>query len=329
MEVPPSIAQALRKASQTTGADFDYLLKTAARESAFRADAKARTSTAAGLFQFIENTWLRMIKEVGPAVGLAHYADDIAETGGGRCVVPDRAMRREILRLRNDPEIAAVMAGAFTRQNADYMAAKLGREPSHAELYIAHFLGAPDGAKLVRLAQNRPDLRADIYFPRAARANRALFYAGATPRTMAQLYELLVSKYRETAVNSPAPPAPPPAGPPVAPTLAQPQPPLRLAALAAGGPLTDAAGVGSIGSWGSLIDGPPPRSAPAPAAPAEDAAAPQQAAPELPIRRPPKPAHGPAAARPVGEAAVGPASAKPSSIATFGRDFWARFAAAR
>ena len=36
-------------------------------------------------------------------------------------------MRAEILKLRNDPTANAVMAGAFTKANADYLATKLGR----------------------------------------------------------------------------------------------------------------------------------------------------------------------------------------------------------
>ena len=41
----------IRSASQATGADFDYLVQTAERESAFNARAQASTSSAAGLFQ--------------------------------------------------------------------------------------------------------------------------------------------------------------------------------------------------------------------------------------------------------------------------------------
>ena len=39
------------------------------------------------------------------------------------------------------------MAGAFTKANSDYLATKLGRQPSEGELYIAHFLGAGGAAR--------------------------------------------------------------------------------------------------------------------------------------------------------------------------------------
>ncbi|MDN3719678.1 transglycosylase SLT domain-containing protein [Roseibium salinum] len=64
------IELAFQSASSSTGTSFDYLVKTAARESAFNPTAKARTSSATGLFQFIESTWLETMKEAGPRHGL-------------------------------------------------------------------------------------------------------------------------------------------------------------------------------------------------------------------------------------------------------------------
>ena len=52
------VEAAIRRASNATGVDADFLLKTARRESALNPSAKARTSSAAGLVQFIEQTWL-------------------------------------------------------------------------------------------------------------------------------------------------------------------------------------------------------------------------------------------------------------------------------
>ena len=52
----------IRQAARETGADFEYLAQTAARESNFDPQAQARTSSAAGMFQFIEQTWLGMMR---------------------------------------------------------------------------------------------------------------------------------------------------------------------------------------------------------------------------------------------------------------------------
>ena len=196
--VPSQIKSAINKASKATGADFDYLLRTAHRESAFKARAKARTSTAAGLFQFIESTWLQTLKQNGHQLGLEGYAKHISQTPSGRYVVPDARMRDRILRMRYDPEIASVVAGAYTQENASTMRNKIGRNPSQGELYIAHFLGADDASRLVQLSIDRPNLRADRVFAQEARANRSVFYAGRKPRTVKQVYENLVAKHART-----------------------------------------------------------------------------------------------------------------------------------
>jgi hypothetical protein len=262
LEAPAWVASAIKKASQSTGADFDYLLKTAARESAFDQDAKASTSSASGLFQFIENTWLGMIKDVGPQMGLTDYASAIQQTKSGRSYVPDAQARAEILNLRNDPEISAMVAGVFTQQNASYLSDRLGRQPTEGELYIAHFLGAGNGARFIRLAETRPDLPANVYFGRAARANRSIFYADGKARTMGEVYETLVSKYGNTPVAVAAAPAAPtlPARKPDA-AAASPTGPLvatKVASLVDMTPRFESAkvldaGVGSIGQWHTLV----------------------------------------------------------------------------
>lgn len=50
------VSGVIEKAAQATGTSFDYLLKTALREANFEPTAKATTSSASGLFQFIDQT---------------------------------------------------------------------------------------------------------------------------------------------------------------------------------------------------------------------------------------------------------------------------------
>ena len=106
-------------------------------------------------------------------------------------------MRAEILKLRNDPTANAVMAGAFTKANADYLATKLGRQPSEGELYIAHFLGAGGAARLISLAADNPNAKGADYFPHAASANASIFYDRATghARSLAQVRDVLTARY--------------------------------------------------------------------------------------------------------------------------------------
>ena len=192
-----TVTGAIRQASAATGTSFNYLLATAQVESGLNPQAGTATSSARGLFQFIEQTWLGTIKQSGAQLGYGRYADAITKTSSGHYQVTDPAMRAEILKLRNDPTANAVMAGAFTKANADYLATKLGRQPSEGELYIAHFLGAGGAARLISLAADNPNAKATDYFPHAANANASIFYDRATgrPRSLAQVRDVLTARY--------------------------------------------------------------------------------------------------------------------------------------
>jgi hypothetical protein len=192
-----TVTGAIRQASAATGTSFNYLLATAQVESGLNPQAGASTSSARGLFQFIDQTWLGTIKQSGAALGYGRFADAITKTSSGHYQVTDPAMRAEVLKLRNDPTANAVMAGAFTKANADYLATKLGRQPSEGELYIAHFLGAGGASRLISLAANNPNAKATDYFPHAANANSSIFYDRATgrARSLAQVRDVLTARY--------------------------------------------------------------------------------------------------------------------------------------
>jgi hypothetical protein len=116
----PQVTGAIRRASQSTG-------------------AQASTSSAKGLYQFIDQTWLGTMKQDGAALGLGRYADAIVRQREGRYGVSDPTMHAEILRLRSDPQASAMLAGALTRNNATLVSSSIGRQPTNGELYIAHF----------------------------------------------------------------------------------------------------------------------------------------------------------------------------------------------
>jgi len=198
------VVNAIRQGAEKTGAGFDYLLKTAQRESALEPDAKAKTSSATGLFQFIEQTWLSMVKQEGPKQGLSQYADAISDNGG-RLSVPDPATRDKILQLRNDPQVAAVMAGALTQKNRDQLASSLGRQPQAGELYMAHVLGARGASDLIRAAASDPSRVAARDFPEAAAANRSIFYDKAgRARSVQEVYGTLAASHAGTQLAAAA-----------------------------------------------------------------------------------------------------------------------------
>src|ERR1700687_3839988 len=94
------IAGAIKQAASTTGASFEYLLATAKMESNFDPKASASTSSARGLFQFIDQTWLGTVKEAGSQLGYGQYADAISKSSSGSYSVSDPGARDAILKLR-------------------------------------------------------------------------------------------------------------------------------------------------------------------------------------------------------------------------------------
>ena len=133
--VPHHLAYAIDTAGEKSDVDFDYLLQTAIRESSLNPKAKAGTSSATGLFQFIDSTWLRVMKQEGPRLGYQAYADAIQIDRDGDYYIADKAIRKKVLTLREDPQAAADLAAAYTRGNGDYLMQKFGRMPSPGELF--------------------------------------------------------------------------------------------------------------------------------------------------------------------------------------------------
>jgi hypothetical protein len=197
------VTAAIRSASQQTGISFDYLLKTAYRESALNPSAQASTSSARGLFQFIDTTWLATVKEDGPAFGLQAYANQIEKTGDGQYFVRDPMVRAQILKLRDNPEIASNMAAAFSKRNAGEIQSVIGRQPTEGELYIAHFLGANGAKRFLSLRATNPNASAAAAFPEAARANKSIFYGPNGAKSIEETYRGLVAKH-DNLRNAPA-----------------------------------------------------------------------------------------------------------------------------
>jgi hypothetical protein len=195
ISVSPSLASVLNAAGDRNDVDFNYLLKTAVRESSLNPQAKAPTSSATGLFQFLDSTWLQVMKSEGPRLGYQGYADAITQNRDGEYVIKDPKLRAEVLKLRENPSVAADMAAAFTKTNGDYLKGKFGRMPSPGELYIAHFLGAQGAEKMFNAGLQNPDQIAATLFPQAASANRTIFYDHGQPRTIRQVYKALIAQH--------------------------------------------------------------------------------------------------------------------------------------
>ena len=197
------VAGAIKQAANNTGASFHYLLATAKMESDFNPTAGASTSSARGLYQFIEQTWLATVKEAGGQVGYGQYADAITKTSSGDYVVVDPAARRDIMKLRDDPVASSAMAGVLTQSNSFQLTGKIGRRPTDGELYMAHFMGVGGAARLIDGAVDDPQASAARMFPNAAAANRSIFYdKQGNARSVADVYAVLNARYASAAGSS-------------------------------------------------------------------------------------------------------------------------------
>lgn len=198
------IAGAIKQAASTTGASFQYLLTTAKMESDFNPKAAASTSSASGLFQFIGQTWLGTMKEAGTQLGYGQYADTITKSSAGNYLVSDPAARNAVMKLRDDPAASSAMAGVLTQSNSFKLTGMIGRRPSDAELYMAHFMGVGGAAKLISNAEDNPQASGARLFPNAAAANRSIFYdKSGRARSVSEVYSVLTSRYA-SAASSPS-----------------------------------------------------------------------------------------------------------------------------
>ena len=174
----PGVVSAIRDASARSGMPFNVMLASAQMESGLNPNAQASTSSASGLFQFIDQTWLDAVRQYGPRHGLATDAASIVRRDG-RLTVEDPAARQRILDLRKDPAVASAMAGEHLRAISDKLGVAVGRSPDAAEVYLGHQLGAPDQS-------------ATALLPAAASANPTLFNApDGTPYSVSQFMQHL------------------------------------------------------------------------------------------------------------------------------------------
>ncbi|KRB22673.1 hypothetical protein ASE05_15930 [Mesorhizobium sp. Root172] len=131
------VAGVVAAAAQRHGVPPAIALGIAQIESGMNPNAKAGTSSAGGLFQFVDGT--------AKQYGLANKFDAEANADAG---------------------------ARFTKDNIDGLRRDLGREPTPGEVYIAHFGGYGVAEKIGEASNDTPT--SAIFSPQAIAANRSI-----------------------------------------------------------------------------------------------------------------------------------------------------------
>lgn len=185
------VVELIVKAAAATQVSANYLLALARQESGCRTTARAPTSTAYGMFQFIESTWLVAIHRHGATYGERRLAEAVAIDVTGRPVLRHPALREEILAKRGDAQLAAYLAAELALENARHIQRHRRKPLTATDLYLAHFLGAQGATAFLQVLDRQPGRPAHALLPRAASANPKVFYERGNrtrPRTVAGVY---------------------------------------------------------------------------------------------------------------------------------------------
>lgn len=189
-----SIATLILLIAKEDGMDPAYLLHLAKRESNLNAAASSPMSTAKGLFQFTENTWLCSVRTFGPAFGVTD-SDKISLKRQGSCTVENQNVRDRLLSMRSNPKVSTQIAAAFSVQNYRILATTFGRTPNSTELYVLHLLGQRDGIRFLMAVRSTPLMPAFEITPVGAMANRKIFYTSDNrPKFVSEIYDELSLK---------------------------------------------------------------------------------------------------------------------------------------
>lgn len=162
--LPADYSSYVNDATSRFNVSASMLGGTVERESGGNPNAKSSTSSASGLTQFTDSTWLGVMKD---PVTQKRMGIDLSGKSDA-----------EILAMRGDPHTAILATAALAEKNKDYLSLKLGRDPDDAEVYMAHFLGADGAYGLIDANTKNPNQSAvSVVGNKVALANRNIFYS--------------------------------------------------------------------------------------------------------------------------------------------------------
>lgn len=139
-------------------------------------DGTMAVSSAYGLGQFLDDTWLGMVRKYGEKYGV-----DNAETfTRAQANAPG---------IRDNPRLQAAMLAEFTRENIA-AGGRLGGPDPDANVYAMHNLGSGDARKFLLALSSNPDLRVDqVLSRRVISGNPSLYGDGG--HTVSEAYRAM------------------------------------------------------------------------------------------------------------------------------------------
>ena len=205
VDASPEVLDAILVASRTHGVDPIFMLSTAWTESRLRPAIRNPGSSASGLFQYTERTWLNALREFGGPHGVAH----LAHAANDRSLPQAERSRayREAVGLRSNARLNAMMAAGHMRMFSDAYRARFRREPRFTDLHVMHMLGDTSGLHFIAVVQREPgrsvseflgedamDANAGIFRRNGVRGGAALS-VGEVYRIMSNIVESRRSRF--------------------------------------------------------------------------------------------------------------------------------------
>ncbi len=164
-----SVANMIKEVSKASGVDENLLLTVAMMESSMNPQAGARTSSAKGLFQFINGTWKAELEKHANKYGIPATAGPF------------------------DPVANALLGAEYLRSGAKTVEKAMpeGVTAGPADLYLAHFLGPGGASRFLRNLYKTPDRIAAEDFLKPAAANPGVFTDKGRPISYREIHEKL------------------------------------------------------------------------------------------------------------------------------------------
>lgn len=181
------VTRSLYRAYLKTGVDFKLLVLKAIMESDYGRFNVASNSTARGVFQYIESTWMVLMHRYGDKIGYGHYAKAIhynPKTKTAALKGAAKHLRHEILALRHNPEASALIKSYQIMEETDVIQGyKRGKKVTATDHYIAHMLGLYVMKDFYELVERKSAiaparLSTNAHMREAAKTNKAFFYKG-------------------------------------------------------------------------------------------------------------------------------------------------------